>query len=1396
MAVQFTSEQKQAIETLDRSILVSAAAGSGKTAILVERILRIILEGRAGVDELLVVTFTRAAAAEMKTRLSRRIRRHMSQHPEDADMLRDQLSRMYRAYITSIDSFANRIDKEFFYEIDIEPDFNTCDEIQAELFKRDAADELVSDLFEQDDMVAGCSFREFMRLYSNERSEESFKQELISAYNRLRTMPEYFSWARERAELLLITPETLEGSELQKVMAADAREAFASACDAAGRVRRMMADAGLEDFCNEKLGDELEWIEDIYGELSDGRFDTALTERIASYSKFAVLRSNKKVKESYEPIKDEIKLLRDCYKDEIRKWKETYLGSGLEVRLREMNDTYKYTMYYISLLEEFEKRYAERKRERRVIDFADMEHYAVSILSRDEAADILRRRFKYIFVDEYQDTNNIQEYLISKIARPDNVFKVGDVKQSIYKFRQAEPEIFERVYREYSDPECGSGITIDLSRNFRTNARTIGYVNKVFRSLMEGYDDRAALYAGIECEDKYDFIPEVHILTTEPAAVAGPSESADASDRAAATADASGASDRAAATADASGASDRAAATADTSDASDRTAATADASGAPDRAAATADTAGASDMPVVDDAALDLSKDEAESAYISGIVESIIGTEFYDTKAGVVRKAEPRDIAILYRSVKVTGDILVRSLKSRNISAHVEEAEKYFDTVEIGVAMSILMCIDNMKRDVPLIAAMHSQVFDWSPEELAAIRIAHSDHLHELRAAEPVEDGQADLVVQSAQSDPAVRKIQSDSDKQSEKADPATLKIQSEPVVQNAQPAQSAIKRAAYWEALKWYTEEGPDGGLRDKARRTVDTILGWRRLSRMMPLGDFVWKILIDSGYYMAAGAMNGGARRQANLRTLADKAEQFSRESVASLSSFVTFLDLLRQRDSGNFAQPAAGGSDNVVRISTIHKSKGLEYPFVIVGGMGRMLRHPGGSGQFSFEPSVGVGLRYVDPSRKYYRSTLMQCAIKAKTERDTYKENLRVLYVAMTRARNKLIMVGTYKNEEELMKYTTHPDSYLKMMREVIMTPYNEYRISPLDTGQAVRAEKHAALPDPAAVRLDAQAEAVYSEIDRRFTYKYPYEDMLTAKAKYSVSQIRRMELEAAEASGDTAASDTDPEPVYTSAKSDDEVVRLHNIAELTGKRAARTDIGIAYHRIMEFLDFAGVIGVRRMPGTAGTTIAANASDEQAAAGTTIAANESDKTRAAVAADFLAPAGFVDEEYIRERAEFLVKSNAIDADVYRYVDLGRIAGFFRTDLGRRAAVAAARGKLRKEKPFTLRTTRIIRGTDGTDAISAAAAMGDAASGAPRQILVQGVIDCCFEENGSMILIDYKSSFVRPGRHHREEIERIRREYRPQIELYAEAIRKGTGLEVSEAYLYLFTTGEAVRI
>lgn len=1176
MGVKFTEQQNRAIETLDKSVLVSAAAGSGKTAVLIERIINIILKGEANVDEMLVVTFTKAAAAEMRLKLARAIKKEMRAHPENRAKMREQLNKLYRTYISTFDSFAVRVIKEFFYEIDIEPDFKACDEVQSELMQREALDGLFEEAFVRDDLIAGASFRSFLRLYSGERNENGFKNDLLKSYSKLRSIHNYWDWAEQSAENLRVTRGRFGQSKVAEAMLMDMERMLDTALKAIEEIRNLYVINGIEHKFYQMLGPEYELISNLKTKAAKREWTDDFADQLEgiewidlrSFTKYFT-KEETGAKEAYKSFSKEITPLRKVYKDAVNSIVNRYFLPDFDTRIEEMNATYEHTIYYLNLMKAFEARYQAKKKESSLLDFADMEHLAVQILEKETPAKTLRNRFKFIFIDEYQDTNNIQEHLINCFARQDNVFKVGDVKQSIYRFRQAEPAIFERVYNEYSDEASEAAVAIDLNMNFRSNDGTIRYINEVFANIMEGYDSRAQLYTGLSkgsgYQDEYDFKPEVHVLTK---------------------------------------------------------------ASLDDEEAEVEDIAG--------EEIENLSVEEAEAKYIAELVRDTIGTEFCDTKTGEIRKATARDIVILFRATKVRGEVMARALRNVEVQSHIEEADNYFDTIEIGVALSLFTCIDNMKRDVPLIATLHSEVFGWTPAELASVRIAHRQYMAN---------------------------------------------------------TETGYRRPPYWEAVAWYAENGEDAALKEKVNYAYEKIRDWRDKSNMMATPDFIWKVLVDSGYYLRVGAMFDGDRRQANLRVLVDRARQYCEGTVASLSSFLRFIEVMKTKNISNGQASMVSQEDDVVRISTIHKSKGLEYPFVIVGGLGHHFRMDNNEMKLSFDSELGVAMPYVSPDRRYWRSSIMQRAINAKGNAESYKEELRVLYVAMTRARNKLFLVGTVDSEEKLLEFSANPNNFLKVMREVLDTDYNDYYVKPLErTENAQSATRVQQLLASRSKVMSPETLKIYEEIDRRLSYEYPYKDELEAKSKYSVSALRR---EAALASDSEEATSVD-----------DEVVHLWHLTD-NKKKASAVDIGIAYHRIMEYLDFTKI----------------------------------------------------SSGYIDDAARDLLEKGAIEEDIFKALDLGKIRAFFGSDLGMRAIMAAKEGKLKKEKAFTLKT-----------------------DWQGREILVQGVIDCCWEEDGQMVLIDYKSGHVNPN------------EYRTQVDLYSQAIEEGTGVLVKEAYLYLFETSEAI--
>ena len=1133
--VRFTPDQQRAIDTIDKSILVSAAAGSGKTAVLVERIINIIVQGKADVDRMLVVTFTNAAASEMRLKLTKAINKVIkaskNSDPVRAEKLKQQLGKMYRSYISTVHSFCNRVIKEFFYLTDLEPNFKICDSLKAEIMKMEAIEEVFEQGFEEDDFIKGCSFREFLDRYSKERDDKALMQEIVKAYADLRSMPEYFEWSERMAERLRIPKSgDYRDSDLYKELWEEARKVVDDALREALGLQEYLTGLNLLNTAA-KLDSEIgafQTLADAMKHISDSGESVGEAEevvaRVFQNPVFGTFAGGKGEREEYKSVSADCKARRDAYKNNFQDFFKEYNFADIRTLFEEQSETYKYTMYYLALLKEFERIYNAKKREQGVIDYGDMEHITADILKHKEARDVLRERFEFIFIDEYQDVNTLQEFLIGSVAREDNVFKVGDVKQSIYKFRQAEPHIFEETSRTYKDESNNHAIQINLNKNFRSNGATIDYINYVFQDLMDGYDNDEKLYQGIAGHPDYNLKPEVHLLLTEvDDSTKGDSLGAGHTSKGSQIVDIEGSIDN--------------------------------------------------DLEESVEEIKALSKAEIEAIHVADIVSGIIGKEFYDSKSGKIRRATPRDITILLRSTKNKSDMYYKSLMSKSISSHISDDGGYFDTVEVAVAMAMLKVVDNLHQDIPLISVLRSEVFGFTPEQLAEVRaFAREKQITETKEAE----GDVQYRMQS------------------------------------------------YCDALLEYSANGSDDKLKSRVNAALSTIEKWRAHSKMMQLDEYIWYLLEDSNYYMFAGAMYGGRQRQANLRALVERAGVFRISSIASLSSYISYLEVLRTKNV-EMGQPSmVSEEDDVVRIMTIHKSKGLEFPFVIVAGMGNQLSYTSGIKGFQFDNELGIALAYVNPDEHYWRRTLMQKKITDKIREDEYQEQLRVLYVAMTRAREKLYLIGCEKTEDFVLDDIRSRNSYFRIMGKLCDSGrYNEYTTSDMHE------VKMPSLPRGAnnflttdKLPMDIELSPEYEEVKRRLDYEYAYKDELNTKAKYSVSEINN---------------EAKDKEAYK-GKIEDRNTRVLKLAS-----ADAASIGTAYHRIMEFVDFKKAV------------------------------NE---------------AGECDRVYIDERAETLRVNNAISEQVFKALDLRKIYAFFETEIGLRACAAARAGLLSKEKPFTLRT------------------------------------------------------------------------------------------------------------
>lgn len=1149
----WTKEQQLAIDQRNKNILVAAAAGSGKTAVLVERIKKLILEEGVSIDRMLIVTFTNAAAAEMKEKIRKALTAEIDRAPEESAKLRQQLSLLPRANISTFHAFALDVIRRFFYQAEVELGFSICDDAQRTILKEDSLDLLLENRFSADEN----EFYDFLNWYSGDRNQNKIREIIDSAYNVLQSLPYPWKWLSEKTAMLSSSAEELAESELMDYIWNFIDESADEALGYARRAADILNESGLSRMADKVGEEEICYYEEVC-RLAEDRCFQQLGEHLQKMPSLR-LTAKKDEKEEYAEIKAQVAACRNRAKGLAQEMFKTFFISSFEEQAAELNRTAPMAKTLQKLLLEFDGIFRAAKAEKKLVDFNDIEHFCLEILQEDGAASFYRNKFQYIFIDEYQDTNILQEEIISKIRRENNLFMVGDIKQSIYKFRLAEPEIFKAKYAAYSSGDENS-MKIDLNRNFRSKPVILNEINRIFDGLMEDYDKDAMLYPGLPYDGQYSYLPRIRVVNTETAQ-------------------------------------------------SDETLA-------------------------------ELKNTELEALEVCRIVKENLGRRFYDHKAGIERDIRPRDIVILMRGVRNYADVFYKVLKQNGIESFVDESEGYFDTMEIAVFMNLLSVIDNKQQDVPLISVLHSEIFGFSAEELGRIRSCHK------------EGSYADCFMHYA---------------------------------------------------AKNDSKEKNDESLRQRCSSALKHLKSWKDMSGSMPLGKFIWTLLLETGYYLKMGAMPGGVQRQANLRALVDKAESFSRDRQSSLYSFVRYIDAVKDRKVPMGQVKLVGENDDLVRIMTIHKSKGLEFPMVILSGAGRRLNYTRLGRGISLHKDIGIAMTLVDFEGHWYRQTLLQRLMQKQVHREEVQEEIRILYVALTRAKDILYVTGTVKDGEKFLEIRESglggDSTYLDMLINASSLQLTDCRhLSAVD----LQERDYAGNPMDKDI-YDGQLSAQLAhEVERRLGFIYPYESSRRMKSKYSVTELNDSAEKSRRFSAELAV------PRFKQGE----------------KVLTAAEKGTIYHGIMERLDFYKAMSEG-------------------------------------------------QHYIEEAVSVMTAAEIFTEDEAAAVDLRRIADFFKTDLGCRCGRAFAAGKLQRERPFNLKME--LHG---------------------ESVIVQGIIDCYFEEEDGLVLLDYKSGFMDASRGFAAEEERLRKTYGKQIEIYKQALTASSGRPVKEAYLYLLGAGCEIRM
>ena len=1266
MGVSWTTEQQQVIDLRNRNILVSAAAGSGKTAVLVERIVKIITDKNhpVDIDHLLIVTFTNAAAAEMRERIGNAIEKALDEQPGDEHLLR-QLTLIHNAQITTIDSFCLYVVRNHFHEIDLEPNFRIGDEGELKLLREDVLGRVLEQNYEE----PSEAFSDFVEGYASGRTDAALNEMILQLYEFSRSYPWPEKWLDSFVGAYRIeTREELDRAEWLAPLTENIRFVLKDCEQLLKQALAVTQQDDGPDMYEKAVRSDLEKYESLSKLTSFCELSVALSD--IKYDRLASSRGFEGDPDKLELVKS----LREQAKDVVKKLCKQYFFCSPEMMIEQLERTEPMLEEVVRLTKQFAEEFAAAKRRKNLVDFHDVEHFALQILVDEETekakktAEEFRDTFEEIMIDEYQDSNEVQETLLRSISREErgenNIFMVGDVKQSIYRFRLARPELFMKKYDSYSLEESTTQ-RIDLHKNFRSRAEVLTCTNDIFYKIMARslgnveYDAEAALYPGASYPVSADFTPEILL--------------ADSNDE------------------------------------------------------------------LLEDTELS-DKKTLEAKIVAEEIRHLMKTQPVTDKAtGELRAARYSDIVILLRSLSGWADSLVEVLNGNGIPAHTVSSTGYFSTVEVQTVLSMLRLLDNPRQDIPMAAVLRSPMAGLTDEELAVLRLEDgSVPFHEavLELAEGLyeEDGQKEISDSEADSEA--------DQKQGRNADGKK---------------EDDIETTAHRKLLKFYKK------YRQLRQLVPDT-----------PIHELIEIILRETGYGHYVAAMPAGNRRTANLNMLLEKAAAYEKTSYKGLFHFVRYIDELQKYDVDFGEADMVGENEDVVRIMSIHKSKGLEFPIVIVSGMGKNFNKQDTRSKMVLHPELGIGLDYMDGKKRIKSPTIAKKAIAKQIDLENLGEELRVLYVALTRAKEKLILTGTLKDAPEkleffrqqanLSKAADRPLSYLTRegasgyldwILPAVLSYGDKYPVRIVEAAELVLDEVENQLEQNEDLterigEIKAADPQLVGQLKQRFSQRYPYQVDVLRKNKYSVSELKHRAMrEKFEAEQEETIPAFLEEPVTPTIPLF--IQRQGSVEQETPNRGALR--GTAVHRVMECYDFAS------------------------------------------------------EKSVHEQMEAMEKEEKITADMRALVREQTVADFVSSETGRRMALAQRGGALYREKPFVMGFTEEELENYGfgvgsnTDSCENIYEKTDSDQEKEEQqkvrheedlTLIQGIIDVFWIEKDGIVLLDYKTDRVQQTK---ELIDR----YETQLKLYADALERvfaARKLKVKEILIYSFFLEQLITL
>lgn len=1263
---KWTKEQELVINLRDRNILVSAAAGSGKTAVLVERIIQIISDRsrRVDIDRLLVVTFTKAAASEMRSRVGDAIERMLLDSPDDEHLQR-QATLLHNAQITTIDSFCQNIIRNYFHVIDLDPSFRVADENELAIMKTDIMEELLESRYKECRETNNQDFLDFTESFSPGRTDSNIEELVLRLYNISVSYPWPEEWLISCADMYSCNnmeefEETLWMKELKKYIDDSLNDYLAAAnraleiCNSGG---------GPGNYCDA--------IESDINQILMVKKEDSYT---GYYNAFCLLNparlSAKRDPNVIPEKKEEVKALRDSYqKNGLQVLKKNFFYQTPDEMLADIKAMYPLVNELVKLVRDFSDLFASRKREEGILDFADMEHFALNILTCKEDGEVkpsavaceLQEFYEEIMTDEYQDSNFVQELILTSLCRaPEQkpyLFMVGDVKQSIYQFRLARPELFMQKYNSYTISDSPYR-RIDLHKNFRSREIVLESSNFIFENIMKeclggiNYDEDAKLVTGRNYEDtNLNISKKTDVLVIEQK-----SEEAE-----------------------------------------------------------------------------NIEKRTLEAASIGDCIRGMVQGDnpLYISGKDGYRRIEYRDIVILLRSVSGWSEEFIETLTDMGIPAFSDTKTGYFSAIEVCTVLDFLRIIDNPRQDIPLVAVLRSIICNITDEELACI------------AALPRTLNYMDGLLLF---------IKIYNMEEFSQVEEFSLMKEFNPM-EDGDLEYNGIKfnTRKYIDKIPLDYKDGKK--LAEKLEKFCNMLSHYQEMAKYSSVYEILQCIYKETGYYDVMSAMPAGEKRAANLDILLQQSIEFTENGHRGIFGFTHYIERLNKSNI-DFGEASVNGENtNAVRIMSIHKSKGLQFPVVFVAGMGKHFNLQDARKSTIIDASFGIGADYIDLDLRVKQPVLMKKFMANQIKKNTLSEEIRILYVALTRAEEKLILTGTAANVSKKMdrwrnKGGNHnmtslmsAQAYFDWIMPVLLNGGNVaeklFDIKTTGQGDIITEEKEELERSINNYNLlknwdieKVYNEALYKEIDRQLDYKYPYYSGQKIPVKISVTEIKRVTEQKAE----IIAGDEDNIINENNIADEDNIVTERNYDVIPKARfmkdtskISNAEKGTLYHLVMEHLPYGRL------------------SD-----------------------------GFDFKGFIAEMAD----SGYMTEEEAAVIDTRKFKAFYRSSICRRMCRAQENGTLKREQPF-------IIGIKAEELYDMPGNMGE------ETILMQGIIDAFFEEDGKIVLVDYKTDFVKRG-----SSSELADKYRQQLGYYARALNNITGKEVKEKVIYSFALGEELIV